>query len=123
MPKAQGEIVDAAEIMVVHRRVYTENAKQPGAGAVAIRNGKIVAVGDDAEIERTRGASTKVIDAGGKLVLPGLVDCHIHFLDRSFILGGVNLEVPRNTTNVQKRLPQYASWHPAHTCTLHRRRH
>ena len=112
MPQAQEKIVEPAEIIVVHSRVYTENAKQPWARAVAIRNGKIVAVGDDAEIERTRGASTKVIDAGGKLVLPGFVDCHIHFLDGSFSLGRVNLEGAKDAADIQKRLREYATGHP-----------
>jgi len=112
MPQAQEKIVEPAEIIVVHGRVYTENAKQPWARAVAIRNGKIVAVGDDAEIERTRGASTKVIDAGGKLVLPGFVDCHIHFLDGSFSLGRVNLEGAKDAADIQKRLRDYATGHP-----------
>ena len=112
MPQAQEKIVEPADIIVMHGRVYTENSKQPWAQAVAIRNGKIVAVGDDAEIERTRGGGTKVIDAGGKLVLPGFVDCHIHFLDGSFSLGRVNLEGARDAADVQKRLRQYATGHP-----------
>src|SRR5216684_8331844 len=92
MSHAQGRIVEPADIIVVHGRVYTENPKQPWAQAVAIYRGKIVAVGDDPEIERRRGMGTKVINAGGKLVLPGIVDCHVHFLDGSLSLGRVNLE-------------------------------
>src|SRR6266436_9828976 len=89
---AQGRIVEPADIIVIHGRVYTEDSKQPWAQAVAIYRGKIVAVGDDPVIERMRGMGTKVINAGGKLVLPGFVDCHIHFIDGSFSLGRVNLE-------------------------------
>src|SRR5258708_23155789 len=84
MPQAQEKIVEPADIIVVRGRIYTENSKQPWAQAVAIRNDKIVAVGDDAEIERTRGGGTKVIDAARKLVPPGFVDWHIPFLDASF---------------------------------------
>ena len=92
MLPAQSPAVAPADIIVIHGRVYTENPKQPWAQAVAIRGEKIVAVGDDSEIEKMHGMSTKVIDAGGKLVLPGLVDCHVHFLDGAFSLGRVNLE-------------------------------
>ena len=63
--------------------MYTENPKQPWAQAVAILGTKIVAVGDDTAIEKMRGMGTKVLNAGGKLVLPGFTDCHIHFLDGS----------------------------------------
>ena len=110
--RAQGRIVEPADIIVLHGRVYTENPQQPWAQAVAIYRGKIVAVGDDPEIERRRGIGTKVIDAGGKLVLPGFVDCHIHFIDGSFSLGRVNLEGAKDPADIQKRLREYAAAHP-----------
>ena len=112
MARPQGRIVEPADIIVVHGRVYTENPKQPWAQAVAIRHGKITAVGDDPEIERRRGMGTKVINAGGKLVLPGFVDCHIHFMDGSLSLGRVNLEGAKDPSEIQKRLRQYAVEHP-----------
>jgi predicted amidohydrolase YtcJ len=108
----QSARVAPADVMVVHGKVYTENAKQPWAQAVAMRQGKIVAVGSDEEIGRMRGMGTKVIDAGGKLVLPGFVDCHIHFLDGSFSLGRVNLEGAKDAADIQKRLREYAAQHP-----------
>jgi len=109
---AQGRIIEPADIIVVHGRVYTENPKQPWAQAVAIRKGVIVEVGDDPVIERRRGMGTKVINAGGKLVLPGFVDCHIHFLDGSLSLGRVNLEGAKDIADIQKRLRTYAAEHP-----------
>ncbi len=112
MSHAQGRIVEPADIIVVHGRVYTENPQQPWAQAVAIYRGKIVAVGDDPEIERRRGMGTKVINAGGKLVLPGFVDCHIHFMDGSFSLGRVNLEGAKDPADIQKRLREYGTEHP-----------
>jgi len=54
----------------------------------------------------------KVINAGGKLVLPGFVDCHIHFIDGSFSLGRVNLEGAKDPADIQKRLREYASERP-----------
>jgi predicted amidohydrolase YtcJ len=110
--RAQGRIVEPADIIVVHGHVYTEDPKQPWAQAVAIYRGKIVAVGTDPEIERRRGMGTKVINAGGKLVLPGFVDCHIHFIDGSFSLGRVNLEGAKDAADIQKRLRAYATERP-----------
>ena len=52
---AQGLIVEPADIIVIHGRVYTEDPRQPWVQAVAIRGAKIVAVGDDATIEKMRG--------------------------------------------------------------------
>ncbi|HEV2195131.1 MAG TPA: amidohydrolase [Candidatus Acidoferrum sp.] len=109
---AQGLVVKPADIIVIHGRVYTENPKQPWVQAVAIHGAKIVAVGDDAAIEKMRGMGTKVINAGGKLVLPGFTDCHIHFLEGSLSLGRVNLEGAKDAADIQKRLREYASEHP-----------
>lgn len=118
--EAQGLIVKPADIIVIHARVYTENPKQQWAQAVAIQGGKIVAVGDDAAIEKMRGMGTKVINAGGKLVLPGFADCHIHFLDGSLSLGRVNLEGAKDAADIQKRLREYASEHPGEDWVLGR---
>ncbi|HUC53830.1 MAG TPA: amidohydrolase [Candidatus Cybelea sp.] len=112
LAQAQSRVVEPADIIIVHGRVYTENPKQPWAQAVAIYRGKIVAVGEDPEIESRRGMGTKVINAGGKLVLPGFADCHIHFIDGSLSLGRVNLEGALDPADIQKRLREYAAGHP-----------
>ena len=118
--RAQGLIVEPADIIVIHARVYTENPKQPWAQAVAIHGAKIVAVGDDTTIQKIRGMGTKVINAGGKLVLPGFTDCHIHFLDGSLSLGRVNLEGAKDVADIQKKLRQYAAEHPGEDWILGR---
>ena len=88
----QSARVAPADIMIVHAKIYTMDEKRPWAQSLAIRKGKIVAVGTDEEVGRLRGIGTKFIDAGGKLVLPGLTDCHIHFIDGGFSLKRANLE-------------------------------
>jgi predicted amidohydrolase YtcJ len=101
-----------ADSIVVHGKVYTMNAQQPWAQAVAIHEGRIVAVGGDAEIQKLRQAGTKVIDAGGRLVLPGFVDCHIHFLEGALSLARVNLEGAKGPAGIQQQLREYAAQHP-----------
>jgi predicted amidohydrolase YtcJ len=108
----QSARVAPAEILIVHAKVYTLDPQKPWAQAVAIRHGKIQAVGRDEEVERYRGIGTKRIDAGGKLVLPGFTDCHIHFLDGSLSLGRVNLEGAKDPADIQQRLKSYAAQHP-----------
>ena len=100
-----------ADLIVVHGKVYTMNAKHPWAQAVAVRSGKIVAVGDDAEIDKLRSPGTKVIDVGDRLVLPGFVDSHIHFFEGSIFLDRVHLEGAGNITEIRKRLRDYAANH------------
>jgi predicted amidohydrolase YtcJ len=101
-----------ADSIVVHGKVYTMNAKQPWAQAVAIQEGKIIAVGSDAEIQKRSRARTEVIDAGGRLVLPGFVDCHIHFLEGALSLARANLEGAKDPTGIQQKLREYAAQHP-----------
>jgi predicted amidohydrolase YtcJ len=101
-----------ADTIIVRGRVYTMNAKQPWAQAVAIHDGEIIAVGDDAEIQKLSHAGTQAIDAGGRLVLPGFVDCHIHFLDGALSLGRANLEGAKDPAGIQQKLREYAAQHP-----------
>jgi predicted amidohydrolase YtcJ len=111
LSQAQSSKTIPADTIVLHGRVYTGNAKQPWAQAVAIRGAKIVAVGSDIEVEKMRAEGTKIIDAAGRLVLPGFVDSHIHFMDGSLSLGRVNLEGAKDASDIQQRLREYASTH------------
>jgi predicted amidohydrolase YtcJ len=108
----QSAHVAPAEILIVHAKVYTLDPQKPWAQAVAIRHGKIQAVGRDEEVERYRGIGTKRIDAGGKLVLPGFTDCHVHFLSGSLGLSRVHLEGSKDVAELQQRLREYAAQHP-----------
>jgi predicted amidohydrolase YtcJ len=110
----------AAESIIIHGKVFTLDARHPWAQAVAITDGKIVSVGEDAEIEKLREPGTKVIDAAGRLVLPGFVDSHIHFLDGSLSLSRVNLEGAKDASDIQQRLRDYAAKHPGKDWVLGR---
>jgi len=103
---------EPADTVLIHARVYTVNAKQPWAEAIAIRRDKIVAVGSSKEIEPYRGRATKVIDAGNRLVLPGFTDCHIHFLDGSLSLQRVHLDDAKDIPEIQRRVKAFADAHP-----------
>ena len=109
-----------ADVLIVHAKVYTLNQQAPWGQALAIRRGKIVAVGSDEVVGRMRGIGTRVIDAGGKLVLPGFTDCHVHFLSGSLGLSRVNLEGTSNTAEIQTRLREYAANHPGDAWILGR---
>jgi len=110
----------AADVVITHARVYTVNSKQPWAEAVAIRADKIVAVGSAAEIDKYKEATTKIIDAAGKLVLPGFTDCHIHFLDGSLSQQRIFLDDAPDTTEIQRRVKAYADAHPNEAWVLGR---
>jgi predicted amidohydrolase YtcJ len=69
---------DPADLIIWHARVVTVDDQFRLAQAVAVKDGKISAVGSDKDILAQKGPKTKVIDAKGKTVLPGLYDSHVH---------------------------------------------
>ena len=77
----------SATLIVTNAAVYTVDKQHPKAEAVAVIGDRIVAVGSRTDIDLWRGPQTKVIDAGGKLLLPGFNDAHVHFIQ-----GGAQLE-------------------------------
>ncbi|MFE0377593.1 amidohydrolase [Streptomyces inhibens] len=77
--------VEPAELLVRNAKVYTGDPARPEAQAVAIRGGEVVALGDDRTVAGLVGPATKVVDALGRRVIPGLNDSHLHV-----IRGGLN---------------------------------
>src|SRR5438045_7228018 len=77
----------SATLSVKNGAIYTVDKQHPNAEAVAVIDDRIVAVGSSAEVELWRGPETNVIDARGKLVLPGFNDAHVHFIS-----GGAQLD-------------------------------
>ncbi len=68
-----------AELIVHNAVIYTANDAQPRVEAVAVRAGRFVVVGSNADALKLVGTGTRVVDAAGKTVLPGLQDAHGHF--------------------------------------------
>ena len=67
--------------LILHNaRIYTVDPAQPWAEAVACANGRIVAVGRNADVLNLAGPQTQVIDLQGRLLVPGFTDSHVHFL-------------------------------------------
>ena len=67
-----------ADTVYTNGKIYTVNKAQPWAEAVAIKDGKFMAVGSTAEIKALAGDATEVIDLGGAFAMPGIGDTHIH---------------------------------------------
>ena len=68
----------APDLVVANARVFTGSASQPWAEAISVKGDRIAAVGTTAEIAKTAGSATKTIDAGGRLLIPGINDAHTH---------------------------------------------
>ena len=68
----------AADIVFKNGNIYTVNERQPRAEALAVKAGKIIFVGSNKDAKAYESSSTRVIDLGGKTVVPGLTDAHYH---------------------------------------------
>lgn len=67
-----------ADLVVVNARVLTQDPAMPRAEALAVKDGRVLAVGATADIRNVASQRTRVLDAGGMTVLPGFIDCHCH---------------------------------------------
>jgi hypothetical protein len=109
---ACGAGADKADLALVNGRVWTADPARPWAEAVAVRGNTISAVGTTAEIERSIGKDTRKVDLGGRLVIPGLNDAHLHFLGGSTSMDQVALAGAPNLAEMQKRVREWAAAHP-----------
>jgi predicted amidohydrolase YtcJ len=72
--------IEPADVIVHNGRIATQDERRPFARAVAIRGGRFTAVGEPADVFPTRGEQTQILDVGGRTVIPGLNDSHIHLI-------------------------------------------
>jgi predicted amidohydrolase YtcJ len=72
---------EPADLVFRGGRIYTVDAQRSWASAVAIRDGRIRVVGNDADVADLVGANTRVIDLDGRMLLPGFHDSHVHLMD------------------------------------------
>jgi predicted amidohydrolase YtcJ len=70
--------IAAPQLVLVNAKVFTADPALPYAQAVAIEDGRILAVGSDEQVRKLIGPKTRIIDVGGRLVTPGLVEAHVH---------------------------------------------
>jgi predicted amidohydrolase YtcJ len=105
-------------LVILNANVITLNPKQPKAQAVAIQNGKIVAVSSSNEIRRYINAETKVIDARKRTIVPGLVDCHVHMIGFGQFLQTLNLRDVGSISEMKRKLREYARKNPKKTWIL-----
>ncbi|GJG87909.1 amidohydrolase [Gemmatimonadetes bacterium T265] len=110
-PPAAGPL--AADLVVVNARVYTADAGRPLATALAVRGGRLAFVGDDGGARALRGPATRVVDLGGRTVLPGLVDAHGHLLELGLVLHQVDVAGTRAYAEVVRRVAEHARTHVA----------
>jgi predicted amidohydrolase YtcJ len=103
---------EPADLIIHHAKVVTLDAKSSVAEALAIQNGKIIAVGEDEDILKLQGPKSRVIDANGRTVLPGLMDSHVHPSGAALSEAGEPLPLLRSIVEVQDYIRKKAETTP-----------
>lgn len=103
----------SADLIVTNARIYTVDDTHPFVSAMAVRDGKIQFVGSEREALQLKGASTRVIDAAGQTVIPGMVDAHAHLFGLGEFLRSIDLTDTRSYDEIVNRVAARARSAPA----------
>jgi predicted amidohydrolase YtcJ len=113
-PPATPAPMSTPSLLVVNAKIWTGDPSQPWAEALAIEGEQIALVGSNDTIRRNAG-NARIIDAGGKLVLPGFIDTHVHFIDGGFRLSSVQLRDVQTPEEFVSRIKAFAATVPEGT--------
>jgi len=111
-PESAGTAAQGADLLILNGRVFTADAAGTTAEAVAVRGNTILRVGSNAEVSKLRGGNTRLIDAHGGSVIPGLSDTHVHFISGAFSLDQLDLGGLSTLDEVQASIRKFAAAHP-----------
>jgi len=107
-----GRTAEPADLILTNATVATMSVSEPRAEALAVTGGKIVFVGDSRKALSRRGGSTRVVDLGGRMVLPAFQDSHIHLVMGGVELLACNIAELATKEAVFARIREYAAAHP-----------
>ncbi len=100
-----------ADLIIHHAQIYTTDSAKPWAESVACIDGRIAAVGTNDEMRDWADSKTQLINARGRLVLPGLIDAHVHFLEYAIRQQQVNLFGVDSFDEAKQRIQQAVAAH------------
>ena len=98
----------SATLILVNGKIWTENPGQPEAEAIAIEGNRILEVGSSQAIRKRAGPDCKIVDLGGRRVVPGFNDSHVHFISGGDYLIGVHLDDANSVEEFRRRIGDYA---------------
>jgi predicted amidohydrolase YtcJ len=89
---ASMEAMAGTDLVLINGKIFTADRAQPKAQALAVQDGKVLQVGSDAQIKALITPDTKVVDLGGKTLMPGLIDTHSHAIFGGLEMVSANME-------------------------------
>src|SRR5207247_4560731 len=102
----------AADLVLVDANVFTGSPRRRWAKALAIGDGRIVAVGTEGQVSRAADRGTRRLDLQGRIVLPGFIDAHTHMADSAGEVGWTRLDGTRDLEDAVVRLRKKAASTP-----------
>lgn len=99
----------AADLVLVNGRVFLADSANTVTSALAVRGGRVMAAGPDAQVRALAGSRTRVIDLGGKLVTPGFNDAHIHIAEGGGALLEADLTGATSLAEMERRVREAVS--------------
>src|SRR5688572_12677433 len=101
-----------ADLVVTNANIHTMTSRDAVAQALAVKGNRIVAIGSNTKIRKLVGRETRVIDAGGKLLLPGFNDAHVHFMGIGNTFSSMDLREVKTGTDLLERVRRYVRFIP-----------
>jgi predicted amidohydrolase YtcJ len=110
--QASAAAVTKASLVLTGGRIWTGDPARPWASAIAVAPGGILGVGDDDEIAALAARDARRVALGGRFVMPGINDAHIHFIRGALRITQLDLNAARSLEEMQERLARFAKEHP-----------
>lgn len=105
-----------ATMLVANAKIWTSNSESPWAEAMAIHHDKILKIGSEDEISKYRNDDKVVyVDAEGRMIVPGLIDTHVHLMQAGSNLNSVQLRDARSPEEFIERVKEFAKTQPKGT--------
>ena len=109
---AHSQTNQLADLVLLNGRIWNGLENQPTAEALAIRGNTILRVGTTSAVSALSGPQTQAVDLGGRLVMPGFNDAHIHFLGGAQGLNEVDLTGAKSVAEMARRVAEFARKNP-----------
>ena len=107
--------LQAADTIYTNANIYTVNAEQPQAEAMAVENGQIVAIGDISDVEAFKTDDTNMVDLGGRFVMPGFISSHFHPGVAGLMSTGAQLVGINDPEEILNTIRQFAADNPGNS--------